>query len=377
MKLFDKKTAASIIVTAMLLGIGNYTYAENHVQKKKKVEQERVKLRQIIQSLSLKQKQQIENLSKNQQKLEVYRKQLKQSQNRYAAKQENIISLQKDLNSSIDQYNKMQNLSAQRIRFIYKTKHSFVFDLLLSSDSISKFMDRIYYQNLIISSDREQMKRLKDEAQLIANKKQRLEKEKRALAGIINDIDKESVAIKQTISINKQVLDKISKDKQSYERAERDLKKQSDKLTALINRSTKNSTVVVSGRGFILPVHGRITSPFGYRIHPIFKTRIFHSGIDYAVPTGTPVRASNSGRVIFSGVQGGYGKVVIIDHGNCTGAPTSTLYAHMSQQKVSVGQMVSQGQIIGLSGSTGYSTGPHCHFEVRINGKPQDPRKFL
>lgn len=377
MKLFDKKTGALIIATALLISMGNFTYAETNVQKKKKVEQERVKLRQMIQSLSVKQKQQIANLSKNQQKLEVNRQQLKQSQNRYAAKQENIISLQKDLNSSINQYNKRQNLSAQRIRFIYKTKHSFVFDLLLSSDSISKFMDRIYYQNLIIKSDKERMKELKDEAQNIANKKQRLEREKRELAGIINDIDREKVTIEKTITLNKQVLDKIAKDKKAYERAEQDLKRQSDKLAALINRSTKNSKVVVSGKGFILPVHGRVTSPFGYRIHPIFKSKIFHSGIDYAVPMGTPIRASNSGRVIFSGWQGGYGKVVIIDHGNCTGAPTTTLYAHMSQQKVSVGQMVSQGQIIGLSGSTGYSTGPHCHFEVRINGKPQDPRRFL
>ena len=92
---------------------------------------------------------------------------------------------------------------------------------------------------------------------------------------------------------------------------------------------------------------------------------------------GTPIKASNSGRVIYSGWYGGYGKVVILDHGNIHGSPTTTLYAHMSQPKVSVGQNVTKGQVIGLSGSTGYSTGPHCHFEVRINGKPQNPNNFL
>ena len=173
------------------------------------------------------------------------------------------------------------------------------------------------------------------------------------------------------------MLEKIQRDKKAYERSERELKRQSDRLASLIAKSTRHSTVVISGGGFILPVHGRISSPFGWRTHPIFKSRIFHTGIDYAVPMGTPIKASNSGRVIYSGWYGGYGKVVILDHGSCTGAPTTTLYAHMSQPKVSAGENVTKGQVIGLSGSTGYSTGPHCHFEVRINGKPQNPKNFL
>ena len=127
----------------------------------------------------------------------------------------------------------------------------------------------------------------------------------------------------------------------------------------------------------MLPVSGaRISSPFGYRIHPIFKSRIYHTGIDYAIAYGTPIRASNSGKVIYSGWYGGYGKVVIVDHGVINGKPTTTLYAHMSSIKVGNGQLVNKGDVLGYEGTTGYSTGPHVHFEVRINGKPNNPMNY-
>ena len=125
------------------------------------------------------------------------------------------------------------------------------------------------------------------------------------------------------------------------------------------------------------PIGGSITSPFGWRTHPIFKSRSFHSGVDIAGPNYGSIKASNSGKVIYTGWYGGYGKVVIIDHGVISGNPTTTLYAHMSAIKVSNGQNVAKGQVIGLEGTTGYSTGPHCHFEVRINGRPNNPMNYI
>ena len=306
----------------------------------------------------------------------------------------------------LNQYNSRNKASAERIRCIYKNQRSLVLDLLLSTSSISEFLDRIYYQNLIIQSDKAKIQSLRDEATRIATLKQRLEHEKRQLSGIIRDINRENANIETTIRQNKAMIAKIQNDKRAYERSERELKRLSDRLTSIISKSTKNSGVVV-GSGFILPVSGarisspygsrihpifhtkifhtfilpvsgaRISSPYGSRIHPIFHTKIFHTGIDYAVPHGTPIKASNAGKVIYSGWYGGYGKVVILDHGSCTGAPTTTLYAHMSKQNVSVGDNVTRGQIIGYVGSTGYSTGPHVHFEVRINGKHVNPNKYL
>jgi murein DD-endopeptidase MepM/ murein hydrolase activator NlpD len=126
-----------------------------------------------------------------------------------------------------------------------------------------------------------------------------------------------------------------------------------------------------SGR-FIRPVEGRITSGYGMRVHPIFKVRKMHTGIDIAAPTGTPIHAADSGVVVEAGYIRGYGYTVIIDHGG----GVATLYAHCSAILVAVGQEVKQGQIIARVGSTGYSTGPHLHFEVRINGEPVNPLSY-
>ena len=121
-----------------------------------------------------------------------------------------------------------------------------------------------------------------------------------------------------------------------------------------------------------LPGHHRITSPFGYRMHPILKYRKLHTGVDIGAPNGTPVVSAASGTVIASRFMGGYGNCIMIDHGGKV-----TVYAHLSSRAVSPGQTVSAGQTIGYVGSTGMSTGAHLHFEVRINGAVQNPLNYL
>lgn len=367
---------AIFVILATLSCVTDFAYASSATQQAQKVEQKRQQLRKKINSLSKLERQESNKLTKNQKQLERNQLALKKSQQQYEAKQKNISSLQKDLDSYLNQYNARQRKTSERIRHIYKTKHTLIFDLLISTSSISEFLDRVYYQNLIIQADKQKMQSLKQDAKNVALIKQRLEKEKKQLLGIIKTIDKENADIKTTIKKNKLMIEKIQNDKRAYERSERELKRQSDSLTRIISKSTQNSGVK-AGSGFLMPVQGRVTSPYGWRTHPIFKSRIFHTGIDYGVPYGSPIKAANSGKVIYSGWYGGYGKVVIIDHGSCTGAPTTTLYAHMSKQKVSVGQYVQRGQVIGLIGTTGYATGPHLHFEVRINGKPQNPNNYL
>ena len=374
---FMRVIAVFLCSLVLCLNIVQFSYAANSSQDVRQVERKRAVLRQKINSLSRLEKKESNKLSRNQQKLENNQRALQKSKSQFSKKQTNISNLQKELDSYLNQYNSRNKASAERIRCIYKNQRSLVLDLLLSTSSISEFLDRIYYQNLIIQSDKAKIQSLRDEATRIATLKQRLEHEKRQLSGIIRDINRENANIETTIRQNKAMIAKIQNDKRAYERSERELKRLSDRLTSIISKSTKNSGVVV-GSGFILPVSGaRISSPYGSRIHPIFHTKIFHTGIDYAVPHGTPIKASYAGIVIYSGWYGGYGKVVILDHGSCTGAPTTTLYAHMSKQNVSVGDNVTRGQIIGYVGSTGYSTGPHVHFEVRINGKHVNPNKYL
>jgi murein DD-endopeptidase MepM/ murein hydrolase activator NlpD len=127
------------------------------------------------------------------------------------------------------------------------------------------------------------------------------------------------------------------------------------------------SPVTAPTTGFIWPVSGPITSPFGMRWGTL------HPGIDIGVPTGTPIHAAAAGTVIYCGWMSGYGNLVMIDHGG----DLATLYGHQSRIAVSCGESVTQGQVIGYSGCTGFCTGPHVHFEVRVNGSPVDPLGYL
>ncbi len=142
-------------------------------------------------------------------------------------------------------------------------------------------------------------------------------------------------------------------------------------VTRVVAQGTKERPKTMATGHFIWPVRGVITSRYGNR--SLFGTYNFHGGLDIAVPYGTSVKAADGGRVITSGWHNSYGNYIVIDHEN----GKTTYYAHNSKLLVSVGQRVYQGQVIAKAGSTGNSTGPHCHFEVRVNGQRQNPRSYL
>jgi murein DD-endopeptidase MepM/ murein hydrolase activator NlpD len=128
---------------------------------------------------------------------------------------------------------------------------------------------------------------------------------------------------------------------------------------------------------FLWPTDGQFTSPFGWRMHPIFHVMRFHAGIDIGAAYGTAVWAADEGTVVYAGAATGYGTLVLISHGTVNGQDITTGYAHMSQLLVSVGQHVSRGQQVGAVGNEGNSTGPHLHFEVRLDGTPVDPLNWV
>ncbi|GAB6086952.1 M23 family metallopeptidase [Alkaliphilus crotonatoxidans] len=150
----------------------------------------------------------------------------------------------------------------------------------------------------------------------------------------------------------------IEQQKQSMEKLVVDVEKQLEYIDSIPN---------------LQPTVGRLTSPYGYRISPTSRNREFHSGIDLANQKGTDIYASGSGIVTFSGYNGGYGRMVIISHGH----GYTSVYAHNSSNLVKVGDKVNKGDVIAKMGSTGRSTGPHLHFEIRINGKAVDPTTIL
>ena len=250
-------------------------------------------------------------------------------------------------------------------------------EILLKTPSLTEFLDVLYYQKLLIAQDKNLLERLSTQSKEIKNFKERLAQEKIRIASIVSVIEKQKIEIAREHTNQSHLVQKLRTERASYESAERQIERDSQQLISEINRLVGkggfNGPSVPGSGAFSYPIHGRLTSPFGLRRHPIFKVVSFHSGVDLAAPYGTAIMASDTGRVIFNGWYGGYGKVVIVDHG----MNYSTLYAHLSRTSASRGQTIIKGQTVGYEGQTGYSTGPHLHFEVRKNGRPENPLNYL
>ena len=171
----------------------------------------------------------------------------------------------------------------------------------------------------------------------------------------------------------------VAEDNEALEAQIDELNKEAQALTEQMQqgeiKASTSADSKYSGTAMTWPVPSsqRITSEYGNRYHPILHVNKFHSGIDIGASEGSQILAANDGMVIFSGVKGGYGNCVMIDHGG----GIVTLYGHCSKLLVSEGQNVTKGQNIALVGSTGQSTGPHCHFEVRVNGSTTNPLNYL
>lgn len=315
-------------------------------------------------------------LSKNQRKLENTSNSLAASKSQYSSVESQLIGLEGDYRNLYSEFTQLDLQLKNRIRSVFKSQRTGMFQLILSAKDFNSLVDVIYYERLILKRDYNRMISAKQKAQRVAQMKRDIELKKKYLAKSIKNINSQQRDIQRAIAQNQSMINKLKTDRRYYERAERDLARQSDNIQNMLSKNPQTSSVKVT-TGFVKPIGGRITSPFGYRTHPIFNSRSFHSGVDIGGPNYGNIIASNAGKVVYAGWYGGYGKVVIIDHGTINGHAMSTLYAHMSTVKVSQGAYVQKGQVIGLEGTTGYSTGPHCHFEVRINGKPNNPLNYI
>ena len=345
-------------------------YANSNLQVKRKETRAKINYLRWLESLET------NKLYKNQQKLETTSSSLQDSKTNLNQTQNKLSSLESQLSTTLAEFSQIDFQMRRRIRQIYKKQRVGFFQLLLSSQDFNSFLDRIYFESLILKKDYKNMIYARKKAREIVLLKYSIEEQKRTLNRSVKNIKYQQQNIQQEIARNQNMINKLRTDRSTYERSERELARQSASLQSMISRSRpENHVTVVSG--FIKPIGGRITSPFGWRKHPIFNSRSFHAGVDIGGPNNGNVRASNAGKVIYAGWYGGYGKVVILDHGSVNGIPITTLYAHLNSSAVGVGEYVSKGQVVGYEGTTGYSTGPHVHFEVRVNGRPNNPLNYI
>lgn len=262
----------------------------------------------------------------------------------------------------------------RRLRDIYKNGQVNYLDVLFGAKDFNDFVSRMDILKKILAYDNALIQGTRSDRAALVKAKEQLEADR----GKIVELRKLAAVKRDQVASRRQerqgVLNAATYERETAEQAYRELIETSKEIEQMIRRIQSGEKNVGGSTGTMLwPAEGEITSPFGWRTHPIFGTQRLHTGIDIGADYGDTVRAADGGVVIHSDWMGGYGNAVIIDHGN----GISTLYAHNSQLLVSEGQAVGKGQAISRVGSTGYSTGPHLHFEVRQNGSPVNPLNFL
>jgi murein DD-endopeptidase MepM/ murein hydrolase activator NlpD len=313
---------------------------------------------------------------------------------RLAALQGELDGITKKLNSARAELMRtetdlqtQQKVFEDRLAGVYKSGGRIAYmAAFLQPGSITQMVDRIDLLSAIVDQDDSILSQIKGLKATVVAQKEALEEQRvqataveQQQARVTQDLQAKAgerqAALDELESARKakqRVVATAEKNEAAWNKQEDQLLAESDRIGDLLRSASVGTPK--AGKGTLYrPISGAVTSPFGYRIHPIFNVRKMHTGVDMHAGMGESIHAAAAGTVVQAGWRGGYGKCVVVDHGG----GLATLYAHQSEILVDVGQKVKRGEVIGKVGSTGYSTGPHLHFEVRVNGSPVDPLGYL
>jgi len=288
-----------------------------------------------------------------------------------------VESTQEKLDIAQEEYDTQKEILDDRLVAMYKMGKVEYIDVLLNSDSLSAFLSNYYLISKIVKADSDLLNEVKEKRDSILALEETLKSYQSELDYNIDEATKTKVALTNMKVLKDNKVATLNKEDLEYHNQIEEYRNQIAALEArikLLVAANASGTPYVGG-DFVWPVPGynKITSKFGMRTHPITGVYKLHTGTDIGAPTGADFVASNKGIVIAAEYNTAYGNYVMIDHGG----GIQTLYAHGSQIVVSVGQEVSAGDVVLKVGSTGYATGPHAHFEVRINGTPVEPLTYL
>lgn len=336
-------------------------------------------------------------------KLQDANSKLEKTQADLAVTNQSLEKTKKELSEAEEKLEEQNETLAERVRVMYKNGNIGYLEVLLDSKSFSDFFSRFDVIKTVMNYDYELLTSLETKRNEVETKKEQIEKEQQRMITLKNQLESKAQEVKNLQVSRENYLSKMNTDINEYEKQvkqleadaasakriiqaamQREQAKQNQSNNAGNNRGSSNSGGSSNNSGgggqytggaLLWPVPGRtnISSPYGWRIHPINKVKSFHTGIDIPAPTGHNLLAPADGVVLHSGYLGGYGNTVIVD----IGGGKSVLGAHNSRLLVSAGQKVSKGQVIAKVGSTGNSTGPHSHFEVRLNGNHTNPIPYL
>ncbi len=323
------------------------------------------------------------DLQKMDDKINEYQTTLNQVNSKYSELQQKVSESETKLEEAKEKYEKKLNLLKNRLVAIYKHGETKYLDVLLNSRNIIDFISKYYVVQRIAEIDSKTINELKEQKIELEKINNELEEDKAQMKIAKVEAEKQTVILTNTKTVYENQKNSLSESEKQLNAQIETYKKQQEELENLIQYTISGSTYELkySGGVMIWPTleSSYITSPYGSRLHPIQGVIKNHDGIDIGGKTGDPVYAAADGIVIYSAFNtGGYGNMIMIDHGlNSEGVKIVTLYAHGDKLLKSVGETVKQGDTIMEMGSTGNSTGPHVHFEVRENGTDVDPKIYL
>lgn len=389
----QKATCVGMVIMLALLchfSVLELGYAENETtraQKLRELQQNKSILERKAQEIRRKKKEKQQQAAKyntslirNQRELE--RK--KRSRVYHVQNLENTKNRISYLDNRIDRTTgdaaRLSDDAAKRLRSLYMGERLSLLQMVLEAKDLSSLLDKLYYKKKIVAQDKNLLGNLRAKISELNGLKGELAHQKVVLDSTIQTIKVQEKEIAKSAEIDRALRDKYLSDARYYERAEGQLLQESNSITRELQSLTPKKLTLdrnVATGMMMWPLRAPVRSTFGYRTHPIHKKRTMHTGLDIGGPNGAAIAAADGGMVIFAGWKGGYGKCVMINHGFKAGANIVTLYGHLSSIGVGVGQYVNKGQTIAREGSTGFSTGPHLHFEVRRNGAPVNPYGYL
>ncbi len=305
-----------------------------------------------------------------------YQEDLNSSNVKVAQTQMSVDAIRTELQEAEKKYLHQKKLLEQRMVAMYEAGDTVYLDVLLSASSIEDFLSKFYYLSKMAAYDQKLMKEVSNAKQDIGAKKILLERELEKYTEEKEKNEQLLITFENTKLVRNEYLNKLTEKEREFQEKIEEYEESMDVLEDKILKATlANIGEEYIGGELAWPVPGyaTITSGYGMRMHPIFGVYRLHTGVDIGAPLGSTIVAANEGVVILSEYSSSYGNYVMIDHGG----GVVTLYAHGLKSWVEVGQEVKKGDEIMLVGSTGWSTGPHLHFEVRINGETLDPLPYI